>query len=81
MFPWFSFQCGPISAHVYEQETGWKVIVQLFGSEISSRGTIPDLAAAQTTAISYARELCREHALSYPNYLNAPRWIRQRSAA
>jgi hypothetical protein len=77
----YSFKCGPITAHIYQMEAGWKAVVQLFGSEISSRERILDLTAAQNTAMSYARELCRDHNLTYPGCLDAPRWIMARSAA
>jgi hypothetical protein len=77
----YSFKCGPITAHVYQVEAGWKAVAQLFGCEMCSREWILDLTAAQETAMSYARELCREHELTYPSCFDTPRWMIARSAA
>jgi hypothetical protein len=72
----YSFKCGPIRAHVRNVDVGWTVLVKLFGSEKSGR-EVSNLGVAQDVAISYARELCSEHELSDPVFLNSPEWIAQ----
>ena len=67
--------CSGISEHHAESA----VLVNLFGSE-KSRREVLDLGVAQNVAISYARELCSEHELTDPVFLNSPKWISQATA-
>ena len=74
----YSLVFGPIHACVYNDEAAWNVLIQLNGYERFCR-EIPDLAAAQNIAISYAHELCIDNELNDPCFLNAPQWAVARS--
>jgi hypothetical protein len=67
----------PITARVYPIGSTWTVLVQLLDFE-KFRDGILDVGAAQNTAIAFARELCVEHDLTYPDCLDAPNWIMAR---